>query len=305
LQQVGVDPAAVLYSNPTKPAAHVAGAHAAGLWRFSVDAPNELTKIADQAPGAAVYVRLNVDDHRSVVPLSRKFGADIDDAYELMLMARRLRLRPYGLTFHVGSQCTAPRAWPAAIATAGALMSRLAAAGIEVEMLDLGGGFPARYVEQVPPIEHFGAAVADGLAALPYRPPVLAAEPGRFLVAEAGVMATTVIGRERRASGDWLYLDVGAYHGLGEVLPTPGGWRYPMWIAAYAGSRLVPFTVTGPTCDSTDTFGHDVLLPAVVGEGDVVFIGATGAYTMSYATSFNGFPPPSQVFVGGGLDAGR
>src|SRR3954452_16229817 len=97
LQRQGVDPAGVLYSNPVKPPAHIAEAHAAGLWRFSFDSPNELSKIAKHAPGAAVSLRLRVDDHRSVFPLSRKFGADVEEAFDLMMLARRLGLRPYGI----------------------------------------------------------------------------------------------------------------------------------------------------------------------------------------------------------------
>ena len=103
LRALGVDPAEALYSNPIKPPAHVAAAHAAGLWRFGFDSPGELRKIAEYAPGSAVYLRLRVDDSTSVFPLSRKFGAELGGAYDLMLMARRLGLRPYGVTFHVGS----------------------------------------------------------------------------------------------------------------------------------------------------------------------------------------------------------
>jgi len=116
LQTLGIDPATVLYSNPVKPPAHITEAYAAGLWRFSFDSPGELAKIAECAPGSAVYVRLGVDDSTSVFPLSRKFGTDVEDAYDLMLLARRLGLRPYGVTFHVGSQCGSPAAWRAAIA---------------------------------------------------------------------------------------------------------------------------------------------------------------------------------------------
>lgn len=297
LQAIGVDPAEVLYSNPVKPPAHIAQAHAAGLWRFSFNSAGELAKIAEHAPGAAVYVRLHVDDTDSVVPLSSKFGTDVKDAHDLLVLADRLGLQPYGVTLHVGSQCTAPGAWRAAIASAGRLMNLLLSDGIVLKMLDLGGGFPARYTTGVPAIEQIGVTVGEALADLPYRPALIAAEPGRYLVAEAAVLATTVIGRERRAGADWLFVEVGAYHGLGEVLPTPGGWRYPMWSSADAAAPLVPYTVTGPTCDSTDTFAYGVLLPATVAVGDVLYIGTAGAYTLSYATSFNGFPPPTPVFV--------
>ncbi|MET0425391.1 MAG: type III PLP-dependent enzyme [Actinoplanes sp.] len=297
LQAIGVDPADVLYSNPVKPPAHIAAAHADGLWRFSFDSPEELAKIAEQAPGSAVYVRLRVDDSTSVFPLSRKFGTDVEDAYDLMLLARRLGLRPYGVTFHVGSQCTEASAWGAAIGAAGELMTRLLADGIELTMLDLGGGFPARYVEDVPSIEEIGAVVRSALGLLPYRPELVAAEPGRYLVAEAAVLAATVIGRAERDGENWLFVEVGAYQGLMEVVQTPGGWRYPMWTTAEG--PLVPFTVTGPTCDSSDTIGERVMLPATITVGDVLHLGTTGAYTLSYASAFNGFPPPTPVFVGG------
>ena len=303
LQTLGIDPAEVLYSNPVKPPSHIAEAHRAGVWRFSFDSPNELAKIAEHAPGAAVYVRLRVDDTTSVFPLSRKFGTDLEDAYDLMLLARRLGLRPYGITFHVGSQCTSAKAWHTAIGTAAALMERLRTDGVEIEMLDLGGGFPARYTEDVPTIEEIGAVVTSALASLlPYRPALLVAEPGRHLVAEASVLAATVIGRETRGDENWLYIEVGVYNGLMEVLQTPGGWDFPIWTsrADHAEADRLPFTVTGPTCDSTDTIGYGVRLPATIAVGDVLYLGSTGAYTLAYASAFNGFPPPTPVYVGRG-----
>jgi ornithine decarboxylase len=301
LQALGVDPAGVLYSNPVKPAAHIASAYEAGLWRFSFDSPHELAKIAENAPGAAVYVRLRVDDRDSVFPLSRKFGTDLEDAYDLLLLAERLGLRPYGITFHVGSQCVRPGAWADAIDSAGKLMDRLRHDDITLEMLDLGGGFPARYTEDVPSIEEIGAITTEALDALPYRPGLIVAEPGRCLVAESAVIATTVIGHERRGEENWLYVEVGAFNGLMEVLQAPGGWHYPM--ASLLSGTLVPYTVTGPTCDSGDTIGYGVMLPAGLVTGDVLYLGSTGAYTMAYASAFNGFEPPTPIFIG--PDRGR
>jgi ornithine decarboxylase len=308
LQKLGVDPAGVLYSNPVKSPGMIAAAAQAGLWRFSFDSPGELAKIAEQAAGAAVYVRLRVDDRSSAFPLSRKFGTDVEDAYDLMLLARRLGLRPYGVTFHVGSQCHNTDTWRAALTSAGELMSRLRGDGVELEMLDIGGGFPARYVAGVPSIEEVGRVVREGLDGLPYRPALLAAEPGRHLVAEAGVLAATVIGRETRGAEHWLHVEVGTYHGLMEALLPAGGWEFPMWssLPADRAGALLPFTVTGPSCDSTDTVGHGIPLPATLAVGDVLYIGSAGAYTLSYATAFNGFPAPTSVFLGSGTPrAGR
>jgi len=205
LQEIGVDPAEVLYSNPIKPPAHIAEAFKSGLWRFSFDSEGELHKLAQHAPGSAVYIRLRVDDSTSIFPLSRKFGAEAYEARALMQLARELGLRPYGVTFHVGSQCGTTTAWRQAIAAAGRLMGSLLEDGIRLEMLDLGGGFPARYVERVPSLTNVAEAIYQGLEELlPYRPGIIAAEPGRHLVAESAVMVTSVLGREVRAGENWV-----------------------------------------------------------------------------------------------------
>lgn len=301
LQAVGVDPAGVLYSNTVKPASHIAEAAAAGLWRFAVDSEGELHKIARVAPGSAVYVRVRVDDSGSVFPLSRKFGAEAHHARALLQEARRIGLQPYGLTFHVGSQCATTSAWRQAIASSGRIMRTLQQEGIRLEMLDIGGGFPAHYGDAVPSIEQIGDVVESALDdLLPYQPPLVVAEPGRHMVAETAVMVASVLGREERAGEEWLYLDVGAYNGLMETQQTVGQWRFPLWSSRvdHGAVEQVPFTITGPSCDSSDTMFYGAPLPVTMSEGDRVFIGSAGAYTLSYASSFNGFPPPATHFLG-------
>ncbi len=301
LRSVGVDPRDVLYSNTVKPAAHVRGAFEAGVWRFAIDSEGELDKIARCAPGSAVYVRVRVDDSGSVFPLSRKFGAEAHHARALLQQAQHLGLQPYGVTFHVGSQCAATSAWVQAMASVGRLMRQLVKDGIVLEMLDIGGGFPARYGESVPSIEEIGVVVTRSVdELLPYRPTLVAAEPGRHLVAETAVMVAEVLGREVRAGEDWLYLDVGAYNGLMETQQTVGQWRFPLWSSRpdHGAVEQVPFTVTGPSCDSSDTMFFGALLPITMAEGDRVFVGSAGAYTLSYASHFNGFPPPATHYVG-------
>lgn len=302
LQELGIDPAGVLYSNTVKPAAHVAGAAEAGLWRFAVDSEGELEKIARMAPGSAVYVRIRVDDSSSVFPLSRKFGAEAHCARALLQQAERLGLQPYGVTFHVGSQSVATSAWVQALASVGRLMRQLAADGIRLEMLDLGGGFPARYGNPVPSIDEIGRVIEGALDdLLPYVPPLVVAEPGRHMVAETAVMVAGVLGREERAGEEWLYVDVGAYNGLMETQQAVGRWQFPLWSSRpdHAVAAHIPYTVTGPTCDSADTMFYGAALPATMGEGDRLFIASAGAYTLSYASHFNGFPPPSTYFIGG------
>src|SRR4051794_20673071 len=301
LQRVGVDPKDVLYSNTVKPAAHVRAAYEAGVWRFAIDSEGELDKIARCAPGSAVYVRVRVDDSGSVFPLSRKFGAEAHHARALLLQARHLGLQAYGVTFHVGSQCTSTSAWVQALSSVGRLMRQLSKDGVRLEMLDIGGGFPARYGE--PATTNARIGTAGGRAPdvhLPYQPGVVAAEPGRHIVAETAVMVAEVLGGEVRAGEDWLYLDVGAYNGLMETQQTVGQWRFPLWSSRQDDGAVehVPFTVTGPSCDSSDTMFYGALLPVTMSEGDRVYVGSAGAYTLSYASHFNGFPPPATYFVG-------
>lgn len=298
----GVDPADVIYSNTVKPHGHIAAAHEAGVWRFAFDSEGELYKLAEHAPGASVYVRLRVDDSTSMFPLSRKFGAEAHEARALLLLAQNLGLTPYGVTFHVGSQCTSPSAWRQALAAVGRLLAKLDEDGLEIEMLNLGGGLPARYVEPVPSLEQIAATIRVGLdEVLPYVPRTLGAEPGRFVVAESSVMVTTVLGREVRAGENWLYVDVGAYHGLIETHQTVNSWRFPLWSSRpdHASAAHEPFTVTGPTCDSLDTMFFGAALPGTLDVDDRLYIGSAGAYTLGYASSFNGFPPPTAIYVGG------
>ena len=291
LMQLGIDPADVLYGNPVKPAEHVRLAHAAGCWRFAVDGEPELAKLAEHAPGSAVYVRLRVrPETTSSVPSEGKFGVDTDQAERLLHRAARLGLCPYGLSFHVGSQMTEPAAWADAIAGTAALMERLDRAGLRVQMLDIGGGFPARYADPVPQPSEYGALIRGALDRLPYRPLVVA-EPGRALVAEAGVLVATVIGTAVRGDGHWAHLDVGAFNGMMESLETRNTLTYPVSDSRWA-TDLARYHVTGPTCDSQDTLFFDVPLSAGLTAGDRVYIATAGAYTTAYASRFNGFDIP-------------
>ncbi|MHA6781151.1 type III PLP-dependent enzyme [Pseudonocardia saturnea] len=288
LRRIGVRPADVLFSNPVKPPEHIGRAHRAGCWRFAVDSPAELRKIAAHAPGAAVYVRMRTGT-AGAVPSEGKFGVDAAGAFELLVTASDLGLRPYGVTFHVGSQMTRPDAWDEPIDAVGALAVRLAAVGVRLEMIDIGGGFPARYGEPVPPVAAYGSRIRQALDRLPYRPHVVA-EPGRALVAEAGVLVSTVIGTARRSGRDWVHVDVGAFNGLMESLETANTLSYP--VSDSRRTTRHPCHLTGPSCDSQDTILFDTALSADLACGDRVYIGTAGGYTTAYAAPFNGFDVP-------------
>jgi ornithine decarboxylase len=287
---IGVRPAEVIFSNPVKPWWHIRDAYAAGVNRFGADSDTELQKLAEHAPGCAVMIRLAVAAAASDVPSEGKFGVDTAAAIRLLDRAVEAGLRPWGLSFHVGSQMTDPGAWIAPIRDAAMIMRRLEPAGIRLAALDIGGGFPAYYGQPIPPISEYGALIRTALASLPYQVAVLA-EPGRGLVADAGRLVTTVIGTAERQHRRWLHLDVGAFNGVMEALET--GRRLVLPMTDDRGGRRIAWVVTGPSCDSQDTLCDDMPLSADLRVGDRVTMHTAGAYTTAYASTFNGFPVPS------------
>jgi ornithine decarboxylase len=292
LIDLGAHGADILFSNPVKMAAHIRGAREAGVYRFSFDSREELQKIAEQAPGASVYVRLATGDADSLVPSEGKFGVGGAVALELMLYARGLGLTPYGITFHVGSQMYQPEPWALAIQHSGKLMRELQQNDIRITMLDMGGGFPAPYQADDIDLAAFAATIQKATTEhLPYQPEKFALEPGRAIVAGAGVMVSQIIGTAERRGKHWIHLDVGAFNGMMEALETQNKLRFPMSDSRGADQKE-HYVVTGPSCDSQDTILFDVELSAGLAAGDLVYIDSAGAYTTSYASNFNGFEIP-------------
>ncbi|WP_255693476.1 type III PLP-dependent enzyme [Actinomycetospora soli] len=290
----GIEPRRMTWGNPVKKASDVRAAVAAGVTRFTTDSAADVDLLAREAPGAAVTVRLAVDDDGSATPFAGKFGVPPEEAAALLRRADAAGLRAHGLGFHPGSQQTDPSSWRRGIASA-----RRAAdlAGLPVGELNLGGGFPTRHAAgPVPALRDIAAAVDAELG--DWRPH-LVAEPGRALVADAGVLVAEVVLVTERAGRRWVYLDVGRYQGLAE---TEGEMIvYRLRCPGHAGSApRGPVVLAGPTCDGDDVlYRHaDVRLPLDLAPGDVVeFLGA-GAYTSSYASvGFNGLPPLPTVIL--------
>jgi ornithine decarboxylase len=290
--RAGAEPSTVLFTHPVKPADDIARAHQAGVWRFAADSDTELHKIARNAPGSAVLLRLDAGADGALGDQG-KFGIPPGLAPQLARLARSLGLNPYGLAFHVGSQTMDPAAWDAPIRQCGQIMTVLAADGIRLAMLDVGGGFPARYDADPPPLASYAAAINAAAARLPY-PVRLACEPGRAIAAPAGTMIASVIGTAWRRGTLRVSLDTGAFHGLVEALESGRELRFPVTIPGARDRTLVPCTLTGPSCDSQDTILDEVWLPTPRA-GDRVLIGTAGAYTTCYSgrSAFNGYPAPT------------
>ncbi|MBX9701556.1 MAG: type III PLP-dependent enzyme [Acetobacteraceae bacterium] len=297
----GARPEAISYGNTIKKERHIAAAHAAGVRMFAFDSAEELRKLARAAPGAKVYCRILVPNEGAEWPLSRKFGCEIEMAKELMVLAGELGLDPFGISFHVGSQQTRTTAYEAAIARVAMLFTDLSEAGVKLRMINLGGGYPVRYRAEVPEIDAFADAIMGALArhfgnALPE----IVVEPGRFIVADAGVVSAEVVLVSRKAADDpvrWVYLDIGRFGGLAE---TEGEAIKYAFATPHDGGAEGPVTIAGPTCDSTDTLYEkaNYRLPLALESGDRVALLATGAYVTTYASQgFNGFRPLAEHYV--------
>ena len=289
---LGVPMQRVISSNPVKRPDFVERAFGLGLDRFAFDSESELDKLARYAPGARVYVRLTVDNSGSEWPLSRKYGVSPERAVELLLAAPRAGLVPYGLTFHVGSQCRDAESWVRAIRTCYEIYRELAAHGQPLEMLSVGGGQPVHHLRPVPSVEEVGRRIMCAVGELfGSEKPLITVEPGRALVGEVGTLVSSVIGRAEREDDTWVYLDAGVFNALMETIE---GFRYELRTER-DGPRH-PVTVAGPSCDSVDTLFTVEPLPDL-DIGDRVYVMNAGAYTLSYASSFNGFEPPGVKLV--------
>ena len=297
--QAGAPAAAISFGNTIKKASAIAAAHAHGVPFYAFDSIEELRKIAANAPGAKVYCRVVVNNIGAQCPLSRKFGTTLERARELMLAAPGLGLIPHGLSFHVGSQQTGTAAYELAIAQVAMLFTDLKSAGIELKMLNLGGGFPIRYEEDVPEVDAFGTAIMHAMTEhFGNDLPDMLIEPGRAMVGNAGVVAAEVVLVCQRMPEDerrWVYLDIGRFGGLAETEGEAIHYR----ITAGSGATG-PVALAGPTCDSVDIIYEKTpyRLPLDLQSGDRVLIHDAGAYITSYASqNFNGFAPLSEHYV--------
>jgi ornithine decarboxylase len=259
----------ISFGNTIKKERDIARAYALGVRLFAVDCEAEVEKIARTAPGSKVFCRILCDGRGAEWPLSRKFGCAPALAGRVLEHAHRLGLVAFGLSFHVGSQQRDPRSWDGALKTAAAIFRDLAERGINLQMLNLGGGFPTKYLRNVLPVKTYGQAIFRALRKhFGNQIPETIIEPGRGLVGNAGVIEAEVVLISKKSDEDevrWVYLDIGKFNGLAD-----------------------------PSCDSIDVLyeKEPYLLPVSLEIGSKILIEGTGAYTTTYSSvGFNGFPP--------------
>ena len=298
----GVGPERISYGNTIKKSKDIRYFFEKGVRMFATDSEADLRNIAKAAPGAKVYVRILTEGSTTADwPLSRKFGCQTDMAMDLLILARQLGLEPYGISFHVGSQQRDISVWDAAIAKVKVIFERLKEEdGIELKMINMGGGFPANYITRTNSLETYAEEIirflkedfGDDL-------PEIILEPGRSLIANAGILVSEVVlvaRKSRTAVERWVYVDVGKFSGLIETMDE--SIKFPIY--AEKKGEVEEVVIAGPTCDSADIMyeNYKYGLPLNLAIGDRLYWLSTGAYTTSYsAVEFNGFPPLKAYYI--------
>jgi ornithine decarboxylase len=299
--EAGATPDRISFGNTIKKERDIVRALELGVRLFAVDCEAEVEKIARAraltgAEDVKVFCRILCDCVGAEWPLSRKFGCVPALAVEVLEHVHRQGLEAYGVSFHVGSQQRNTESWDIALASASAIFRECAERGIHLSMVNLGGGFPAKYLTDVPAVEAYGQSIFRALSKhFGNRLPETIIEPGRGMVGNAGVIEAEVVlvSRKSREQDEvrWVYLDIGKFGGLAETMDE--SIRYPIR-TEHDGDRTAPCVLAGPTCDSADVLyeKEPYLLPISLEIGDKVLIEGTGAYTTTYsAVAFNGFPP--------------
>jgi len=291
LHDLGIDMSRCIHTHPIKKPADIDHAYARGIRTFVVDNAVEAQKFTGRPADITVLVRLAFPNPAAKSDLSAKFGTDTEDAELLVKHVLAAGVQFAGFSFHVGSQGPSVQPFADAVRDTLALCTTVEASlGVRVGTIDIGGGFPVAYREQVPDIEAVAAAVDAALGAR-RRDFTLLAEPGRYLAADAMTLLSSVTGTATRSGRTWHYLDDGVYGSYSNVLTEDV--HAPILTLAELEAEddrqipLQPVTLAGPTCDSVDVVASDYPMPALQ-VGDIVVSPTMGAYTSVTASRFNG-----------------
>ena len=296
----GARPETISFGNTIKRVTDIAWAYEAGITLFAADSEEELDKIAEHAPNSDVYIRLIVEVSQADWPLTRKFGCDGDTALRLLDYAKSLGLNPVGFSFHVGSQTRQASMWAPSLDALAKIWHAAKDAGHDLSLLNIGGGFPAFYDEPIQAPTDYAAAVMQMVTEKFGHVERIMAEPGRGMVAEAGVIVSEVMLVSRKSDRDmhrWVYLSIGRFSGLAETEGEAIRYRFE---TERDGDPMGPCIMAGPSCDSADVLyeKRPMPMPMTLKSGDRVLIRNTGAYTSTYSSvCFNGFPPLDVVCI--------
>ncbi|MBO8160319.1 MAG: type III PLP-dependent enzyme [Thermosipho sp. (in: Bacteria)] len=298
LLSLGVAPEKMSFGNTIKKSVDIKFAYENGIRMFAVDSEMEIDKISENAPGSNIYVRISTNgmEEDADWPLTRKFGTSVDHAIKLVKYAHERGLNPIGVSFHVGSQNYNPNNWRVAIREVSVVFEEARRMGIEMKIVNTGGGMPIKYSKDIPTVEEIAQVINQSVVDYIGEGIKVIVEPGRSMVGNAGVMVTSVILKSKKGEENWVYTDAGVFHGL---LETIQNIRYEISVIGKENQENDKFVLAGPTCDSVDVMYYDASLPESITIDDLVVIYNTGAYTTEYGTSFNGIQSPKIIFENG------
>ena len=291
--ELGATPEKIIFANTIKSTEDIRSAYKKKVKMMTFDNEPELYKIAKYCPGARVLIRIKVTNIGSIVELSLKFGADPEQSIFLLKKARSMGLKPVGLSFHVGSQCTNVENYLQALEISSAIFNEAKQAGLFLNILDIGGGFPIKHFDADSHItfERMTSQIRKKLERLFDKNVKFRAEPGRFLVGPSGILVTQVIGRTFRNNKNYYYLNDGLYGDFSGMVFDHCKYEFK---TLKRGQKFLS-TLAGPTCDSFDTISLSEDLPEL-DLGNVVYVKNIGAYSCASAVpNFNGFKPAKIV----------
>lgn len=296
LLRLGVSPDRMSFGNTIKKEKDIAYFYEKGVRLFVTDSISDIDKLSRAAPGSKVFFRLLTEGLGADWPLSKKFGSHPDLARQLMKTAIRFGLEPYGISFHPGSQQRDVGQWSSALAIVSQLFTWARRdLKIDLKMINMGGGFPANYIEPTDSLQQYAQDIKrflDNSFGLVW-PEKIVIEPGRSMAGDAGVIVAEIVNIAKKSVHDrypWVFLDIGKFGGLIETLDE--SIKYPIYFEGEGPAEEV--ILAGPTCDSMDILYERTpyFMPSSAKIGDKVYILTTGAYTQSYSSVyFNGFPP--------------
>jgi ornithine decarboxylase len=295
-KQAGFAPSGMLHTHPCKTRQSLMDCYDEGVRLFVYDNDSEAEKIARHTPDVQLLLRLAMSAGSSMINLSAKFGADPREAVDLLLAAKNRGLDVRGFSFHLGSQCLNPGDYKTVLRRVRQCWEEAAAVGIELEILDIGGGFPAPYRDtEMMTLASYCDNVSESLNEVFGDVPVrLIAEPGRGLVAESMTLVTQVLGKSVRGGTTWYIIDDGLYGSFsGKVFDHVD---YNVIADNPLGLPLHSCVLAGPTCDSSDVVARDQLLPEL-NVGDLLLVPTMGAYAGASACPFNGLPVAGSAMI--------
>lgn len=293
--RLGASPGKIIFANTVKSVEDIILARRRRVRLMTFDNEPELYKIAENYPRAHVILRIKVENQGSMVELSLKFGADPESAVPLLKKARSLGVIPMGISFHVGSQCKNTENYLQALEITSRIFDQAKEEGIQLRILDIGGGFPIQHFDSEIGVnfERMAAEIRKQIKELFSRKVHVIAEPGRFLVGPAGILVTQVIGRAFRNNKNYYYINDGIYQDFSGMVFDHCKYEFK---TLRRGHKFLS-ALAGPTCDSFDTLSMNMEIPEMY-LNDVVYVKNIGAYSSASAVSnFNGFPPAKIIAV--------